>query len=197
MTGRAFNIESLFYYYQYNHSLVSVIYGRDFLAPGKRLLIVAICCSMILMMPSNIYAKSWVRCCGVVLVSCMIFRVYEKEHTNFIMKYLNVFVLVVGDAFWGSKSWSLADPLWKSKSAHNAWRHVVIRVVRGFSPLNTRWLYGSFPAIVPMVIVSVELEFRAVLRREHKIERTSRRGSFWTICKPNSDGFVNKEEAGI
>ena len=103
------------------------------------------------------------------------------RRTSFIIKYLNVFVLADGEGVLESEARSLAGPLWKSSNTHRTCKEVVINVVRGSSPLNTRWLYGNFPAIVPMVMVSVVLEFIDVLRSEQRIVNTSRRGIFCTM----------------
>ena len=116
--------------------------------------------------------------------------------TNFMMKYLNAFVFADGEGC-PEATGSLAVPLWKSSSTHKTCRHVVINVVRGSSPLKTRWLYGSLPAMVPIVMVSVVLEFIAVLSNEQSIVSTSRLGIFCTRYKEYSEGLTRSEAAGI
>lgn len=118
---------------------------------------------------------------------------------NFIKKYRNAFVRGVGDETWLSSlpvRLSLALPLWKSSKTQRTWKQMPTRLVRGSSPLKTRWLYGSFPAILPMLISLVAAEFIAVFSNEHKTVKTSRRGVFWTNCRVYREGFEKRAPEG-
>src|SRR6267154_822700 len=64
----------------WRRSLVSTMYGIDFLDPGSILLIYAICCSNIPRTPSTMNAKSPVRCWGHLLNSIPNKSRYPTHH---------------------------------------------------------------------------------------------------------------------
>lgn len=103
--------------------------------------------------------------------------------TSLAKKYRNAFEFVVGALVWFSPvpdTLSRAAPLWKSNRTVKTWNEIPTSVVLGSSPLNTKWLYGNFPAILCILISVLWALFIAVLSSEQSKVKTSRREVFWT-----------------